>query len=146
MKKMISLMLLFLAIGLLSGCGTPPARHLVEECQRTTPAASGARWDCLQRASSKTDEIKKQEYVQGLVSRCESFGYQKGSPTFNQCVYQQNQIEIQNNAAAESLRIQQQQLGMQQMQQGLQMLNPPGSVRPPITCTKMPGSFTTTCQ
>jgi hypothetical protein len=133
----LSLLTLFI-----SGCGTPPARHLVEECQRTTPAASGARWNCLNQASSKTDELNKQTYVQSLTNRCESFGFTKGTPAFNQCVFQQNQIETQNRATAESLRIQQEQLGLQQMQQGLQMLSPPR----PITCTKLPGSYTTTCQ
>ncbi len=126
----------------ISGCGTPPARHLVEECTRTTPAASGARMSCLNRASLQTDELNKQAYVQSLTSRCESFGFARGTPAFNQCVFQQNQVETQNRATAESLRIQQEQLALQQMKQGLEMLSPSR----PITCTRLPGSNTTTCQ
>jgi len=137
---------LFVFVGLISGCGTPPARHLVVECQRKTAPASGARFDCLNRASIKTEELQKQAHSEGIMRRCESFGMAKGTPNFNQCVFQQNQIEIQNKAAAQSLRMQQEQHEMQQMQQAIKMLSPPIPANPVITCTRFPGSFTTTCQ
>lgn len=94
----------FVLAGMIGGCGTPPARHLVEECQRTTAAASGARWDCLQRARAQTEDLQRQEYFQGLAKVCDSFGMQRGTPAFNQCVYQQQQIEMQSNARAERER------------------------------------------
>ncbi len=144
MKKH-SVILLSLPVLIIS-CGTIPDDQFVAECKRTTPAASSARWQCLKTASAKSEELKKQEYFNSLAQRCESFGMQRGTPTFNQCIYQQNQIETQNKLAIESLRIQQEQLGLQQINQGLQLLNTPRQVNPTITCTKHPGSYTTVCQ
>lgn len=143
MKKMT--LVTFVLVGMIGGCGPQPDRRLVEECQRTTPNASRARWDCLQRASAQTEYLQRQEYIRGIAQQCDSFGMQRGTPAFNQCVYQQQQIEAQNAANAETLRMQRQQLELQQMQRGLQMMNPPRPSNPIVTCTRMPGSYTTTC-
>jgi hypothetical protein len=131
----------FVLVGMVGGCGVGGvAPHLAEECRLTTPPASGARLNCLQRASVQSESLQRQEYFQGLAKLCDSFGMQRGTPAFNQCVYQQQQIDTQNNANAEASRL-------IQMQQAMQLLNPPrqSQINPSITCTTLPGSRITTC-
>lgn len=89
---------------------------------------------------------KRQEYTENLSEQCASYGFQRGTQAFADCMlklHQQNTLAQQQQQA---LRIQQDALSLQQLQQGLQMLAPPTPVSPTITCTKFPGSFTTTCQ
>lgn len=53
---------------------------------------------------------------EGLMQRCETFGFIRGAAAFNRCLFQQNQIEIQNNATAELLRMKKEQLRLLRMQ------------------------------
>lgn len=94
------------------------------------------------------------EYVQIAADVCLRMGFARGTSDLNQCIAQQQNQRAdlmrqrnQNILSGESLRLMQQQQSMQMMQQGLQMMSPPQPViSPTITCTRMPGSYTTTCR
>jgi hypothetical protein len=95
------------------------------------------------------EEIKirqRQEYTDNLSEQCTSYGFQKGTQAFADCMLKINQQNTLNQQQQQALKIQQDALNLQQLQQGLQMLTPPTPVSPKITCTTFPGSFTTTCQ
>jgi hypothetical protein len=146
---MIKKISIFLTILFLAGCGTPPAQHLVEECKRTTPNMSGARWDCLMRASEQTEyenrleEQRRQEqrakaYAEALVNRCESFGIRRGSSEMSQCVYQQQQLEMQNATNAQILQQQREAAGLRALQGAAAISRPQPIYTPPpsnINCT-----------
>jgi hypothetical protein len=159
---------------MLSGCATQPTQqsqppqHLEEICKFSGASGSAGYNSCidekmkafqrlkeynfdLNNRIAQQQEIEKKQAEQDarakeLLGRCQVFGFQIGTSAMSQCLYQQQQIEIQNRATAESLRIQQQQIRIQQMQQGLQMLNPPKPANPAINCLHIPGSVITTCQ
>jgi hypothetical protein len=94
------------------------------------------------------------EFVEIAVSSCQRMGLGAGSAELNNCVVQQQQLRLQrlrqsdhDNFSGDSLRLIQQQQSMQLMEMGLKMMTPPQPiVSPTITCTRMPGSYTTTCR
>ena len=92
------------------------------------------------------EEIKirqRQEYTDNLGSQCTSYGFQKGTQAFADCMLKINQQNALNQQQEQALRIQQEALNLQQLQH---MLAPPRPISPQIRCTTIPGSITTTCQ
>lgn len=95
---------------------TTPSNIFVAECIKTIPGLTAARIKCLDWASERVKEVQREELAEGLMQRYETFGFIKGTAEFNQCLFQQNQIEIQNNETAELLRMKKEQLRLLRMQ------------------------------
>jgi hypothetical protein len=99
----------------------------------------------LASCASPAERAKRQEQERAQIDKlddaqCRSYGAAPGSDGYVSCRLML-QSQRQDNA-----RIQQQQ-SMQMMQQGLKMLSPPQpAINPTVTCTTMPGSYTTTCR
>lgn len=145
---------LFISV-FLTSCATDPAQEVAKRrCESVIKGPFLGYMSCMSRERENENnrinyenEAQRQAaYAEALKNRCYSFGFQANTPAFAQCIYQQQQVDIQNNANANAIRLQQQQQGLQQMQQGMQMLSPQRPVNPTFSCTKLPGSYTTTCQ
>jgi hypothetical protein len=89
---------------------------------------------------------KRKEITENLSRQCASFGFQKETQAFAECMLNLNNQNAQIQQQQRALKTQQDAINYQQLQQSLQILNQPKPVSPTITCTKFPGSFTTTCQ
>ena len=118
---------IYISTLLLVACGTNgPA---TQRCLDTTPAMSGARWSCL---SNAREIDNNQARVNQLQSKCDSYGFQRGTTAYSQCLMN---IEQQNNQAAYQQSIQQQ----QQLKNGAELLRGDGRAPGSSNCYRTPG-------
>ena len=115
---------------LLLGCETSPS---VQRCIDTTPRMTAARFDCISNAN---ENDRNQAIVQSLQSRCDAFGFERGTDAYRQCLIQIRQQDITNDAiAAEQQR--------RAFKDAERAISPNRGV---VNCYKAPGSPVTTCQ
>ena len=90
MKTLIALATVLVAT--LSACSSVPSSEHMELCFRTTAPMSVARFACTSRADRLESEDRASEkrmtQLQGYASKCDTYGFRRGTNQFAQCLQQ----------------------------------------------------------
>jgi hypothetical protein len=95
-------------VSILSACSSGPTSPYMQQCFNTTEPWSVARINCMDKANSQEQQDRARQQrmaqMQGYASRCDSYGFKRGTNQFAQCLQQaerqqsiDNSIQMQQN-------------------------------------------------
>ena len=92
MHKQLSLAAGLAITAALVACGTTSPE--MEACIKSTPRASSARWNCVDKAYSATEE---RETIERITRQCEGLGVKRETERFLTCAIEMRKAEAVSN-------------------------------------------------
>lgn len=114
-------------VTLLAGCGA-----WCEGWQKSASASSDGFCARYLNATYQTEQNNKAAYVNSMQTKCDGYGFQRGTPAYSQCLMN---MDAQNNQAAYQQSIQQQ----QQLKNAAELLRGDGRAPGTSNCYRTPG-------
>jgi len=88
MFKQLKLMAVLAIAATLVACGTPSPE--IEACIKSTPRASSARWNCVDKSYAATEE---RETIERITRQCEALGVKRETEKFLTCAIEMRKSE-----------------------------------------------------